>query len=370
MKKALSILMVLVMTISLAACGEQKSVEERFLLSLTKALEKKWTSEAGMDEVTKESLMTVIDAECKALEEYSDAVFENSELGELAKRYISILDEKKAALEKYETAEWDSIELELYRKSSRVLAEINDIITIVVSEEWKTNFETAVNDGKKSVDEWFMLNLAKGLESRWFLAEKNEKNDTVTKEDWESYFSAEDNFINNFKDETFEDKNLEKWSKEYINCIVQSKEALKYFGTNQWDSKYTNGIYQDRAQALYNINAIVPVPVSEQWQENLDGLVINGEVSDMVYKLLESVKFKETADEYGWKTYECIVENTTNTNFEYFAFNVDLIDEDGVTVRTESAYAEQWSAGEKTRFIFETDEKFEKMNIVSAEWYF
>lgn len=236
--------------------------------------------------------------------------------------------------------------------------------------EWENNVKICTKCGldERTVDEKFMESLAKGLEARWVLTEAKEEN--ILKSDWESYFNAEYNVIKDYKDQTFVDQNLEKWAKKYIDSIEESIESLAYYGTNQWEQKYHNGAYHNRSISLYNIHEISPVPVSSENQDNLLGILSDGEAIGMIRPLLEKVSFKEVENSYGWKTYQAVIENTTTLNFSYFAFDVDLIDEDGVTIATEYAMVENWESGEKVRFEFSTDEEFVEMNVEHASWNF
>lgn len=221
-------------------------------------------------------------------------------------------------------------------------------------------------------DDKFMIALAKGLEARWELTDKadNNKDAVDTKADWEGFFNAEYDQIKSYKDAEFEDADLGKWAKTYINSIEESIDCLQYFGSNQWDTKYYNGAYQKRVEALYKINSIRKIEVSEESEGSLTELITNGEVSNMASKLLKSVKFEKTEEEYGWKTYQAVCENTSSANFDYFSFSVGLIDKDGVTLTTEEAMVNKWSSGEKVRFEFSTDEEFEKMELKYASWNF
>lgn len=224
--------------------------------------------------------------------------------------------------------------------------------------------------GKQAPDEAFIDALEKGLVARWELTDKSDDETKETKADWEGYFDAEYNQIKSYKDAEFEDADLGKWAKKYINSIEESKDCLKYFGSNQWEEKYFAGAYQSRVAALYKIDSIHKLEVSEDYEASLSELITNGEVSDMATKLLKNTKFKKTKDDYGWKTYQAVVENTSSADFDYFSLSVALIDKDGVTVSTETPYVEKWGAGEKIRFEFETDEEFEKMNVKYAQWNF
>ena len=221
---------------------------------------------------------------------------------------------------------------------------------------------------ERSTDERFLDKLAKGLDARWALTDADESKEVVTKADWERYFDAEYNEIIEFQHATFDDPNLGKWAEVYIDSIIRSKEALPYFGTNQWDAKYHSDIYNDRVHAIYEIYTISPIPVSSENEATLIGMVSDGEVIDLTAELFEKVKFELVESDYGTDTYEAIVENTTSVSFSYFSFDIDLIDEDGVTVGTESAYVENWNPGEKIRFEFWTSTKFAEMNVNRASW--
>lgn len=236
--------------------------------------------------------------------------------------------------------------------------------------EPKTCAVCGLTEGTPLTEDDFLKDLASGLEARWVLTTANEEKEKLTKSDWEGYFNAEYDIISKYADANFKDKTMTKLAKRYVECIVQSKECLPYVGTNKWESKYSNGVYNDRAETLYEINAIKPIPVSEDNKESLTDLITDGEVTKMVRDLLKTVKFKKVEDEYGWKTYQAVVKNSTTVDFEYFSFEVDLIDKDGVTLTTASASVQNWDAGETSRFEFSTDEKFAKMEVEYASWYY
>ena len=236
---------------------------------------------------------------------------------------------------------------------------------------WETDRKicTVCGVDKRPVDEKFVESLTIGLESRWKLTEAKDKTgENALKSDWENYFNAELEQIAIYENESFDNKDLEKWAKKYIDSIKESIEVLAYYGTNQWTSKYSNGVYHDRSIALYNIHEIVPIPVSDKNQTNLLNIISNGEVVSTIRPLMKKVKFEEVENSYGWKTYQAVVKNTTSQTFTYFTFDIDLIDEDGVTISTESTWVDNWNPDEKIRFEFSTDEDFAEMKIGSASW--
>ncbi len=227
-----------------------------------------------------------------------------------------------------------------------------------------------LTEGHPLDEDDFLKDLAKGLEDRWILTNADEGKETLTKADWEKYFDAEYNIISKYANANFENQTMSKLAKKYVECIVQSKECLPYVGTNQWQTKYSNGVYNTRVETLYKINSITPIPVSEENKKELQNLITNGEVIDMVRDLLKTVKFEKTEESYGWKTYQAVVMNSTTIDFSHFAFEIDLIDKDGVTLTTAYSSVDNWDAGERSRFTFSTNEKFVEMEVERASWNF
>ena len=120
---------------------------------------------------------------------------------------------------------------------------------------------------------------------------------------------------------------------------------------------------------MYEIDSVKPIPVSDESRTtNLQPILTEGETLSLVNDLLNSVEFKKVEDDWGWRTYATVVENTTSIEFSYFAFEIDLYDKDGVKLTTEYASVDNWKAGEKSRFSFYTDEKFTEMKVARASW--
>ena len=224
----------------------------------------------------------------------------------------------------------------------------------------------------KSVDEKFIDALEDGLSARWELTDKSEdKDEAEEKSDYEGYIDAEYNKISKFKEENFEDKELGDLAREYIETLEQSKDTLKYFNNeNKWLADWDN-IRDDRVETLVKINEKEKLEFSDDSdKENFEGLISEGEVVKAVREIQDNTKFKKIKNEYGWNTYSAVVENTTNENFKYFSFSIKLIDKDGLTVESQSAYAENWNSGDKAKFEFQTDEKFKKIEIADCTYTF
>lgn len=372
MKKIITLLLACSVMFSCFGCAEKKTEEEKFVDTLAKGIEARFELEktsSSEEKLSKEDFLKQVNAEYDKVKKFEEVTFDNQDLNKWKKQYLQSLSAVNDILEIYNTNQWYAkYDNGIDYKRIEALYHINEIQKVPVSETYKEQFDSMLV--LKTVDERFLECLANGLESRWELTDADEKKEVITKKDWEEYIAAEYDNIIDFKDAEFENPDLGKWGKEYINSIVRSKEVLAYYDSNQWYAKYHNDVYQDRACALYKINAIQPVPVTEEEQGELQSLVMDGEVSDFASLLLGSVKFELESDDYGWKTYSAVVENTTSTSFSTFQIAVDLLDKDGVTIETAIAYCDGWDSGEKTRIEFNTDKSFETINNSYASWGF
>ena len=190
-----------------------------------------------------------------------------------------------------------------------------------------------------SVDDAFYEDLKQGLINRWKLSDLND--DDCTTEDFNGYVKAELDCISKYKNKKFKNKNIEKYAKEYIETLYDTKNNTKYIDSNydKWESEYINVIYDDRCEALVHLNEI---------------------------KKIEFDDFKKEPDEYEgetYHTYSMIMENTTDLSFDYFYFNLNLEDENGVVLETQSAYTDNWDTGTKHKFEFSTDCNFAKITV-------
>lgn len=222
-----------------------------------------------------------------------------------------------------------------------------------------------------SVNGQFLRAFATGLEDRWKLNDKidNDKDAVATTEDWENYINAEYNQISKFAKMDFEDKKLGDLAKDYIKLLESAKSIVKYYGSNEntfWNEY--NPIYQDRCIIVMQINNDYTIPVSDNRKTTLNDLVTEGELATEIRDVLSSAKFKKVSDDYGWKEYEAVVENTSSTEFSWFCFNINLIDKNGTIVETPTASTSNWGIGNKHKFKFSTNENFEKIVVYSCNY--
>lgn len=222
-----------------------------------------------------------------------------------------------------------------------------------------------------SIDERFLSSLVAGLNARWILTTADSGALSITKHDWEEYLQAEYDQIKSYENETFENDDLGRWAKQYIQSIKGSFDALKYYGSDMWDNVYKYGVYEDRVVAIYHINKLFPLSVSPEYQSNLESMLTVGEAIDSIPSILEDIKFQKEYDSVTKKTtYYTYLENPTAIEFSNFTFRVKLKDSSGTVFQTYEPYAILWKPGEEYRFTFTTPLNFASFEIEHVRaWY-
>ena len=216
-------------------------------------------------------------------------------------------------------------------------------------------------------DEAFIKSMSKGLEARWAMTDKASEGEE-TKEDMEKYIQAELDQLTPYEAAKFEDTKLQEKVLKYINCLKESKDNIDaYFnGDEKWEE-----IRGERAALIKDFVENYGLTVSDKYQAKLDEFVAQGSAvekkasqDDAMQKLVKKTKFKQTKDDgYGWKTYESILENTTDYDIVSFSLDVNLLDKDGVNVSTQYASVENVKKGQKAILKFETNEVFDKIDL-------
>lgn len=225
--------------------------------------------------------------------------------------------------------------------------------------------------GGKSVDESFISSEAKGLQARWDLSDQQDKESLNDGDSFVACVDAELSSVSEYKDAEFEDETLGNLAKEYIEILEKSKElAANYYDKNYstFDSEYTP-LSQRRSQIIKKFSEDYQLPIDDAHTDTLKTFIADADLTIAVQDIISSTTFEMVEDDYGWKKYQAVVENTTDKTFESFWFNIDLVDSDGVVVETQEAYTDNWKPGSKNRFEFSTEAEFEKIEISTAEWY-
>jgi hypothetical protein len=232
------------------------------------------------------------------------------------------------------------------------------------------NSISVTKEKDKYADDSFMKSLERGLENRWNLSEAIKEDAPVSEQaaNFKKCVAAEYDPLIKYENATFENKKLGKYAKEYIDTIKETREIEDTYGSDSWSMKYNNGIYQFRVAALYKINKIRPLEISDKYQTIFKSMLSEGETSVFASSILKKAKFKLKDESYGQKTYAAVVENTSSNTFDYFSLVVKLKDKDGVVVDTQEPNTSKWTPGTKTRFEFTTDKKFKTISVEYAEW--
>lgn len=245
----------------------------------------------------------------------------------------------------------------------------NRIISILMITALILSTLTIFGCEKESVDDQYLTAMKKGLQARWDLADNSENSGkSDSKEAWKSYFDAEYNEINGFKSKKFENKKLQKTAKEYIGLIQKSEDALKYFDNDAKFAAEIDDITNQRAAIIYELHKSNKLDFDDKYKDDASDMYETGKTYLAVQKILKTTKFKLEKNDYGYKTYSAVVKNITSDDFNYFAFNINLNDKDGVTVETTTAYTDNWEAGTKHRFEFSTEKDFKSIEIKSCTW--
>lgn len=232
-------------------------------------------------------------------------------------------------------------------------------------------------------DDAFIKSLSKGLEKRWSLNDDyNIKlaNGTIKdgsseqKEAFESWVNTELDEIEKYRNEPFENADLQQTALAYINALNDQRNALDEWGTDKFSEDWSKA-YDERTRLLAELADNYNLTVSDKYKDQLDSMKASGkqvqskeDETDAVKALADSFSFEQTADDYGYKTYTATVENNSGYNLKYFYADISLLNNDGTLVETQYADAENWQNGQKAQFEFTTDADFTTTSLTIDSW--
>lgn len=166
-----------------------------------------------------------------------------------------------------------------------------------------------------------------------------------------------------YKNAIFADDTMAKLAKDYIAGLEKQEGALDYYHGDQvkFTEVWEEGRY-DRAIAIIELADTYDlgdkISATEEFRSLAKVAQEERNLTAGAQKLVDDLEFEKTESNYGWTTYQSVVENTTNTTFESFNVTLSLLDKDGVNVGTAYVYTSNWSPGQKARFEFQTDKAF------------
>lgn len=221
----------------------------------------------------------------------------------------------------------------------------------------------------RNMDQRYMDSLVAGLVARFTLEDANEdRKDEVTPDEWREYFNAEKEQLLAYIDASFVNNALEEWAKHYYESIVASEEMLVYYGTQEWQDFYVNGVNHDRSLALYQINELYPINVPDAYRERITALLENGEAINTVITMCSNMHFHDITNMRDGAYFEAFVENETAFDFRVFTLEIYLVDEFGKDIDCIELTKKDWSPGEQVHFKFSTKHDFDHIDVRYANW--
>lgn len=208
-------------------------------------------------------------------------------------------------------------------------------------------------------DEAFIKSLGEGLEAHWQKSDElgyPENTDIL-----QALYKAELDCISPYKSAKFKDAELKEKALKYIEILDNCYTNANYF-FNQYSNTYQE-YSSDRLAMLYDFATNYGLTVDDKYKTRLDDDVKVGKLAaaesenrEAVKELVEGLKFELTAeDEYGYKTYTAIFENTLDVDISDISLSVNMLDADGVIIGTEGQYLSNVKAGQKAKMEFQTD---------------
>ena len=136
-------------------CGEIEGEplnEEDFYKSLSTGLENRWKltlADEGNDFVSEEDWSNYFNAEYDEISKFADANFNNSEIADLAKHYVEVIEQSKKCLPYLNTDFWESKYVNgVYHDRAETLYKINSIKPIIVTEEFQSTLQNILTEGE------------------------------------------------------------------------------------------------------------------------------------------------------------------------------------------------------------------------------
>lgn len=222
-------------------------------------------------------------------------------------------------------------------------------------------------------DQDFIKSVSKGLEARWKLQDGQQ--DSSATESMREAIQTELDAVQEYKTATFEDSVLQEKALKYINILNDCLENVEYFNASQGYEKWQD-VYNQRTIILKDFADNYGLTVSDKYKTNLDELVANGKAAgeeankkDAMQKIVDKIEFELKEDDgYGWRTYEAVIDNTSDYDIESISIDVSLLDKDGVIVETAYVSADNVSKGQKAKVEFSTDAEFDRMELI-LNWF-
>lgn len=179
--------------------------------------------------------------------------------------------------------------------------------------------------------------------------------------------NKEKEIIEKYKDAQFDNPELGKLAKDYVEGLNKQEESLKYYASDvaKYEKIWAEG-YDIRSTTLTTLVDKFGLEMNdksfEELKNNAQVVKEKNDVQAKVDEILKTIKFEKVKEEYEWKEYETVVQNTTGVDFESFYLDVKLLDSEGVVVESIPVSPNgYWNKDQKVKLTFSTDKDFEKI---------
>lgn len=228
-----------------------------------------------------------------------------------------------------------------------------------------------------TVDASFIRDLASALSLRWDKVNEEDEMDDYDEVDASyEYCQIELDRIEKYDNEIFENKDLQKCAKLYIEYLRKAQNATKYYTIdydhyeNIWDD-----VYEKRIMLLQTFVQEYGLEVDEQHKSDLEDIMSDASaatekksVLDSIESMCDGFKVNCSKDKWGNTSYKIVMNNITELDFEWFNVDVNVLDKKGNIITTGTgAEVENWKSGVEVTTEIWFDEDID-INEVSFEY--
>lgn len=252
------------------------------------------------------------------------------------------------------------------------------VATALLSVLFLSACSNSTKEQEKYYDSDFMSSLEKGLENRWaYTNNKSNADEVLSKKGYTTATQKELEQIKKYQNLKFKNSKLQEAALAYINELKEGLSVAKTYGSKSFDENWSKH-YDARTSKLIAINAIKKIKVSSKYQDILDELLASGkEVNqnnknkEKLTNFVKTIAFTkdeaESSEDYFY--YTATVENTTGLKISNLGLSIKLIDDQGVTIDTQTIFIDSWDKNEKRKLEFSTSETFSSMQVSLDDYY-
>ena len=216
--------------------------------------------------------------------------------------------------------------------------------------------EVEIQEEKINFDDVFIEEFSRAINERWGAQDKLDEyeNEAVY---FEKNIEILENELGIIKQSltNVESKELKELGSQYIEG---AEYQIEMFKTTDWDLQwdYNEKAEQLRKPALIKLVDEYNVIIEDEFQQiykdfKEKSTVISKEndANNFAEKLIYEIVFEKTTGDYGDNIYTAIVENTSDFEFEYLSYDVQIKDSEGVVISNDFIYLENFTPGTKQK---------------------